>query len=91
MKFNDKELEELLTINEQAKILVRGLTYTEDLGEKIFDCMKNNSKLEKEYIQKAHNNYLALCLIGLNQCDSKVFKKLDEYMEENRKYGENLY
>ena len=84
MKFNDKELEELLTINEQAKILVRGLTYTEDLGEKIFDCMKNNSKLEKEYIQKAHNNYLALCLIGLNQCDSKVFKKLDGYMEENR-------
>lgn len=46
--------------------------------------MKNNSKLEKEYIQKAHNNYLALCLIGLNQFDSKVFKKLDEYMEENR-------
>ena len=62
MKFNDKELEELLTINEQAKILVRGLTYTEDLGEKIFDCMKNKTKLDKEYIQKAHNNYLALVL-----------------------------
>lgn len=34
MKFNGKELEELLTINEQAKVLVRGLTYTEDLGKK---------------------------------------------------------
>lgn len=84
MKFNDKELEELLTINEQAKVLVRGLTYTKELEEKIFNCMKNNVELEKDYIQKAHNNYLALCLIGLNQCDSKVFKKLDDYMEENR-------
>lgn len=84
MKFNDKELEELLTINEQAKILIRGLTYTEELGKEIFNCMKNKIKLKKEYIQKAHNNYLVLCLIGLNQCNSKVFGKLDKYMEENK-------
>jgi hypothetical protein len=43
--------------------------------------MKNKTELAREYIQKAHNNYLALCLIGLNQCDSKVFKKLDNYMD----------
>lgn len=35
MKLNNKELEELLTINEQAKILVRGLTYCDELGEKV--------------------------------------------------------
>lgn len=80
MKLNNKELEELLTINEQAKVLMRGLTYCEELGKEIFNCMKNKTKLSREYIQKAHNNYLALCLIGLNQCNSDVFKKLDEYI-----------
>ena len=81
MKFNGKELEELLTINEQAKILIRSLTYCEELSQELFDCMKNKTELPKAYIQKAHNNYLALCLIGLNECDSEVFKKLDEYMD----------
>lgn len=80
MELNNKELEELLNINVQAKILVRGLTYCDELKEKIFSCMENNTELEKEYIQKAHNNYLALCLIGLNQCNSETFKKLDNYM-----------
>lgn len=81
MKLNDKELEELFAINEQAKVLMRGLTYCEELAKELFNCMKNKTELPKEYIQKAHNNYLALCLIGLNQCDSEVFKKLDEYMD----------
>ena len=81
MKLNNKELEELLTINEQAKVLMRGLTYCEELGKEIFNCMKNTSELSRECIQKAHNNYLALCLIGFNQCDSEVFKKLDNYMD----------
>ena len=81
MKLNDKELEELFAINEQAKVLMRGLTYCEELAKELFNCMKNKTELSKEYIQKAHNNYLALCLIGLNQCDNEVFKKLDEYMD----------
>lgn len=81
MKLNDKELEELFAVNEQAKVLMRGLTYCEELAKELFNCMKNKAELPKEYIQKAHNNYLALCLIGLNQCDSDVFKKLDEYMD----------
>ena len=81
MKLNNKELEELLTINEQAKVFMRGLTYCEELREELFNCMKNKTKLSREYIQKAHNNYLALYLIGLNQCDSEVFKKLDNYMD----------
>lgn len=81
MKLSNKELEEILTINEQAKVLVRGLTYTEELGKVVFNCMKNKTELTRKYIQQAHNNYLALCLIGLNQCDSVVFKKLDNYMD----------
>lgn len=80
MELNNKELEELLTINEQAKMLVRGLTYCDELGEKIFNCIKNKTKLSKESIHQAHNNYLALCLIGLNQCNSETFEKLDNYM-----------
>ena len=83
MKFNEEELEELFIINEQAKVLMRGLTYCEELGKKIIECRRNKVELPKEYIQKAHNNYLALCLIGFNQCDSEVFKKLDKYMDNN--------
>ena len=48
MKLNNKELEELLTINEQAKVLMRGLTYCEELGKEIFNCMKNTSELSRE-------------------------------------------
>lgn len=81
MKFNDEELEELLTINEQARALMKGLTYCSQLSEEIFKCMKDKTKLNGEFIQKAHNNYLALCLIGLNYTDTKLFKKLDNYMD----------
>lgn len=81
MKFTDEELEELLTINEQAKILTRGLSYIKELEDAIFECMKNKTELSRENIQKAHNNYLALSIIGFNQCDSETFKKLDNYMD----------
>ena len=80
MKFMDEELEELLTINEQAKILT-GLSYTKELEDAIFECMKNKTELSRENIQKAHNNYLALSIVGFNQCDSETFKKLDNYMD----------
>ena len=81
MKFTDEELEELLTINEQVKILTSGLSYLKELEDAIFECMKNKTELSRENIQKAHNNYLALSIIGLNQCDSETFKKLDNYMD----------
>lgn len=80
MKFMDEELEELLTINEQSKILT-GLSYTKELEDAIFECMKNKTELSRENIQKAHNNFLALSIIGFNQCDSETFKKLDNYMD----------
>ena len=81
MSFTDEELEELLTINEQAKILTRGLSYIKELEDAIFECMKNKTELSRENIQKAHNNYLALSIIGFNQCNSATFLKLDNYMD----------
>lgn len=81
MKLNNKELEEILTIAEQCKVLIPKLSYNEELTKKIFYCMKDKKPLEKDDIQRSHNNYLALCLIGLNQCDSDAFKKLDNYMD----------
>ena len=81
MILTEKELEELLAINEQAKIFIPKLTYYEELGGKLFNCMKNIAELSRESIQQAHNNYLVLHIIGLYYLDSDVFKKLDNYME----------
>lgn len=81
MLFTSKELEKLLAVNSQAGILMRGLTYTKDLEKELFECMKSKTELSREYIQKAHNNYLALAIIGLNYTDDEIFKKLDNYMD----------
>lgn len=80
IKLTEKDSEEILTINEQVKALIRGLTYTEELGKEIFKCIKDKKQLSEENIKKAHNNYLALCLIGLNQTNTETFKKLDLYV-----------
>jgi len=85
MKFTNEELEELLTINAQAKIMVRNLSYCDELEKALYECMKNKTELSKEKIQKAHNNYLALAFfVGLNQCHGELFERLDKFMNENR-------
>lgn len=81
MKLNNKELEEIITIAEQCKVIIPKLSYNEELVKRLFICMKDNKKIDREDIQKSHNNYLALNIIGFNQCDSDVFKKLDNYMD----------
>lgn len=81
MKFTNKELEEIITIAEQCKIMIPKLSYNEELTERLFTCMKDKKKVAREDVQRCHNNYLALNIIGLNQCDSEVFKKLDKYMD----------
>ena len=81
MKLNNKELEELLTITEQCKVLIPKLNYNEELARDIFYCMKDRKSLTRDMIQRIHNNYLALTFIGLNYCDSNIFKKIDNYME----------
>ena len=43
--------------------------------------MKDKKQPDRETIQRVHNNYLALTMIGLNECDSSAFRKIDNYME----------
>ena len=81
MKLNNKELEELLTITEQCKVLIPKLKYNEELSKTLFYCMKDKKQPDRETIQRVHNNYLALTMIGLNECDSSAFRKIDNYME----------
>lgn len=47
MEFTDKELEELLTINEQAKVLIPKLTYNEKLAKEIIDSMKKKKRVKQ--------------------------------------------
>lgn len=85
MEFTNEELEELLTINIQAKTMVSTLSYCDKLEEKIYECMKNETELDKQSIKQAHNNYLALALFtNLNYCNEELFKKLNKFMDENR-------
>lgn len=81
MKLNNKDYDEILTIIIQCKTLLPKLDYNEELEKIVFDCMKKQKNIEKKAIQRCHNNYLALCILGLNYCDSDTFKKLDEYMK----------
>lgn len=81
MQLNNKDYEEMLTIAEQCKIFIPNLSYNNKLTEAIFECMKNKKQLDREMIQKAHNNYLAIHLIGIDYCNTETFKKLDSYMD----------
>ena len=81
MEFTDKELEELLTINEQAKVLIPKLTYNEKLAKEIIDSMKNKKELNKESIKNAYNNYLALAFLELNYSNTEIFRKIETYLD----------
>ena len=83
MKLTEDDYEEILTIIAQCRVLIPKLDYNENLEKQVFNCMKNKVAPSKEIVQKIHNNYLAINLIGLNYCNTKTFKKLDEYMERN--------
>lgn len=83
MKLTDDDYEEILTIIAQCKILIPKLDYNEKLEKEVFYCMKNKTQPEKETVRQIYNNYLALTLIGINYCNTKTAKKLDNYIEEN--------
>lgn len=83
MKLTENDYEEILTIIAQCQVLIPALHYNNSLEEEVLYCMKNKVMPSKEMVQKIHNNYLAINLIGLNYCNTKTFKKLDEYMESN--------
>ena len=81
MKFNNKELEELITYAEQVKVLVPRITYNEQLVKDLFFNIKDKTKVSDENLQHIENNFIALDLIGLRSYNEKLRRKIDDYLE----------
>ena len=81
MKFNNKELEELITYAEQVKVLVPRITYNEQLVKDLFFNMKDKTKVSDENLHHIGNNFIALDLIGLRSYNEKLRRKIDDYLE----------
>lgn len=81
MKFNNKELEELITYAEQVKVLVPRITYNEQLVKDLFLNMKDKTKVSDENLHHIENNFIALDLIGLRSYNEKLRRKIDDYLE----------
>lgn len=82
MKFNNKELEYLITYAEQLKVLAPRITYNEQLIKDLLYNMKNKTKVSDENLHHIENNFIALDLIGLRSYDEKLRRKIDDYLEE---------
>ena len=81
MKFNNKELEELITYAEQVKVLVPRITYNEQLVKDLFLNMKDKTKVSDENLHHIENNFIALDLIGLRSYNEELRRKIDDYLE----------
>lgn len=81
MKFNDKELEELITYAEQVKVLVPRITYNEQLVKDLFLNMKDKTKVSDENLHHIENNFIVLDLIGLRSYNEELRVKIDDYLE----------
>ena len=81
MKFNDKELEELITYAEQVRVLVPRITYNEQLVKDLFLNIKDKTKVSDENLHHIENNFIALDLIGLRSYNEKLRRKIDDYLE----------
>lgn len=81
MKFNNKELEELITYAEQVRVLVPRITYNEQLVKDLFLNMKDKTKVSDENLHHIENNFIALDLIGLRSYNEELRGKIDDYLE----------
>ena len=81
MKFNNKELEELITYAEQVKVLVPRITYNEQLVKDLFFNMKDKTKVSDENLHHIENNFIVLDLIGLRSYNEKLRRKIEDYLE----------
>lgn len=81
MKFNNKELEELITCAEQVRVLVPRITYNKQLVKDLFLNMKDKTKVSDENLHHIENNFIALDLIGLRSYNEKLRRKIDDYLE----------
>ena len=82
MKFNNKELEHLITYAEQVKVLIPLITYNEQLIRDLFENMINKSKVSVENLHRIENNFIALDLIGLTSYDIKLRMKIDKFLDK---------
>ena len=82
MKFNNKELEYLITYAEQVKVLIPKITYNEQLIRDLFENMINKSKVSVENLHRIENNFIALDLIGLTSYDIKLRMKIDNFLDK---------
>ncbi len=80
MKFNNKELEELITYAEQVRVLVPRITYNEQLVKDLFLNIKDKTKVSDENLHHIENNFIALDLIGLRSYNEKLRRKIDDYL-----------
>ena len=81
MKFNNKELEEVITYAEQVRVLVPRITYNKQLVKDLFLNMKDKTKVSDENLHHIENNFIALDLIGLRSYNEKLRRKIDDYLE----------
>lgn len=81
MKFNNKELELLITYAEQLKVLTPVISYNDKLVKDLFFNMKNKTKVTDENLHHIENNFIAMDLIGLRTYDEKLRRKLDDYLD----------
>ena len=81
MKFNNKELEELITYAEQVRVLVPRITYNKQLVKDLFLNMKDKTKVSDKNLHHIENNFIALDLIGLRSYNEKLRRKIDDYLE----------
>ena len=81
MKFNNKELEELITYAEHVKVLVPRITYNEQLVKDLFLNMKDKTKVSDKNLHHIENNFIALDLIGLRSYNEELRRKIDDYLE----------
>lgn len=81
MKFNNKELEELITYAEQVRVLVPRITYNKQLVKDLFLNIKDKTKVSDENLHHIENNFIALDLIGLRSYNEKLRRKIDDYLE----------
>ena len=81
MKFNNKELEELITYAEQVRVLVPRITYNKQLVKDLFLNIKDKTKVSDENLHHIENNFIALDLIGLRSYNEELRRKIDDYLE----------
>nr|DAK95074.1 MAG TPA: protein of unknown function (DUF5432) [Caudoviricetes sp.] len=82
MKFNEKELEYLITYAEQLKILTPRITYNDQLIKDLFINMKLKTPVNNKNLSHIVNNFIVMDLIGFNTYDKKLRQTIEDYFND---------